>query len=128
MSDGLDEGNSSVESKNGKYALFAKIKGIEVVRNTNGLPVSKHTPTRIEEYEHQADNEPSNKGCGTPSCPGRVVADLVQCVYHAQEHREQQTQATRNGFSWYHKTSLQDFFAMMTVMIKSCVVIRISHP
>ena len=35
MSDGLDEGYSSVESKNGIYAIFAKIKGIEVVRNTN---------------------------------------------------------------------------------------------
>ena len=37
MSDGLDEGYSSVESKNGIYAIFAKIKGIEVVRNTNAL-------------------------------------------------------------------------------------------
>ena len=40
MSDGLDEGYSSVESKNVKYAIFAKIKGIEVVRNTNELQFS----------------------------------------------------------------------------------------
>ena len=38
MSDGSNERYPSVALKNGAISIFTKIKGIEVVRNTNAMP------------------------------------------------------------------------------------------